>query len=279
MSSRILLPLTAGFIIGSSVTFFYNPRTIKHKLWDWNWDGRHAYYLQYLQKGQQQDPPIKPKGQRTITLIRHSQYNRIQGEINDDRTLTQVGIQQAQLTGQRLRDLDMKFDKIYASGFTRAQQTCQYIVEQLPHNDCSEIIYDSDLNEGLATIIEPYAHYKSREQFIEGVKQQSPVIVNAFSKYFHRRNMEDMDPNNSKQREDILIVGHANVFRYWLTRCLQFDTVGWARFGLTNCSISRIYIFDDGRIQVTHIGDTGHLPEKLLTGKDFKDVQQCLTNI
>eukprot|EP01084_Bolivina_argentea_P159704 278147_1 len=265
MASRFILPFSAGAMIGSTLLWYYNnPRTL-HKRWDWDWDGRHSYFLEYLSNGQKQDPVTYPNGQRTLTLIRHSQYHRTQGDINDNKPLTELGKIQAKVTGERLNELNMKFDKIYTSKFVRGQETCKIIVNELENNDVSDIIYDSDLNEGLATIIEPFTNYRTKEDYMDVVKKTAPAIRNGFTKYFHRRDKKDMNPLNEKNREDILIVGHANVFRYYLNKCLQFEEFGWARYSLHNCSVSRIYIYDDGRVKVTHIGDTGHLPPNLLT--------------
>ena len=254
------MPLGLGVIAGSAVTLYYNNPAKVHKRWHWNWDGRFESYSKLINS----DPPIYPIGQRIITLIRQSQYQRQQDGINDHRELTEIGKKQAILTGQRLKELGAKFDKIYTSEFTRAQQTCQLIVNELENNSVDEIIYDANLNEGLPILLEPYFHYRTKENFMDNVRKQAPAIFNAFKTHFHRRDSKLMK-ETPDGREDILIVGHGNVFRYCLLRLLQFDTVGWGRFGMNNCGISRIYIYDDGHVKVTHLGDTGHLPPELLT--------------
>ena len=113
-------------------------------------------------------------------------------------------------------------------------------------------------------MIEPFYHYKTRERVIEDVKEESPSILNAFEKYCHRRDYDEMrlKPNGT---EEILIVGHANVIKYFLTRLLQFDLNGWARFKVYNCGISRVTIYDDGHLKVANVGDIGHIPFHLLT--------------
>mmetsp|Transcript_433 Transcript_433/g.600 ORF Transcript_433/g.600 Transcript_433/m.600 type:complete len:269 (+) Transcript_433:50-856(+) len=260
MSSRIFFSLTAGLITGSVLTIYAKPPP-PPKGWNWDWDGRHEAYLNVASKQNSGSPP---KGMRHVTLIRHSQYHRIQGDTNDHKSLTEDGMKQAILTGQRLRDLGLKFDRIYTSKFVRAQETAKLIVEQLPHNDTSEIIYDADLNEGLACMIEPFTNYRTRDEFIEEVRRTSPAILNGFNTYFHRRDPEKME-QDPKGTEEILIIGHGNVFRYCLLRLMQFDHSGWTRPKVLNCSISSVHILDNGRVLVPHIGDTGHLPPALLT--------------
>eukprot|EP01084_Bolivina_argentea_P106850 191107_1 len=100
----------------------------------------------------------------------------------------------------------MNLDKIYTSAYTRSQQTCKIIVNQLQYNNISQIIIDSDLNEGCPDIMEPLKKHRTLEDVIEDVEKTSPPIKNAFNAYFNRRNEEDMNPNNDKQREDILVV-------------------------------------------------------------------------
>jgi len=229
--------------------------------WNWDWDGRHKFFLNYVSS----EPPIVPVGQRVITLVRHSQYNRVQGEVNDDKTLTSLGEEQAKLTGQRLKELGVKFDAIFTSQFVRAQRTAQIITNELELNDTAELQFDADLNEGLATMMEPFLSYRSAEQFTEEIERTAPAIKRAFHRYFHRRGEAAMHPRSDSGDANILIIGHGNVFRYYLARALQLDTAAWARMSLLNCSISRVRIFDDGRVQVTHIGDTGHLPPEMLT--------------
>eukprot|EP01084_Bolivina_argentea_P313476 542861_1 len=132
------------------------------KRWNWNWDGRKAYYNKYLSL----NPPVHPNGTKVITLIRHSQYHQLDmsdGDFhkNDNSEITKDGEQQAQITGQRLKCLNMKFDKIYTSAYTRSQQTCKIIVNQLQYNNISQIIIDSDLNEGCPDIMEPLKKHRT----------------------------------------------------------------------------------------------------------------------
>ena len=78
MSSRFMLPLGLGVIAGSAITLFYNnPRKV-HKRWHWDWDGRFDSYSRLVNE----NPENYPVGKRTITLIRHSQYQRKQGDVN-----------------------------------------------------------------------------------------------------------------------------------------------------------------------------------------------------
>ena len=44
---------------------------------------------------------IKRNDKKFITLVEHSQYNRIQSEINDNKTLIKNGIKQVKITSKK----------------------------------------------------------------------------------------------------------------------------------------------------------------------------------
>eukprot|EP01083_Nonionella_stella_P241696 843788_1 len=257
--TRLVFGLGAAFTSGVYVHYY---STLNHFIpWDYNWDRRQNDYDSISKS-------LRKNGKRSVTLIRHSQYNRVQGENNDDKYLTDIGRQQAHHTAKRFNERGIRFDKIYCASFRRARETCEIIVCELEHNDVEQIEYDSDLNEGLAAMMEPYESYKTLSEYIREQEEQSPAIHKAFKKYIHRREKSEMVKDTTREREDVLIVGHGNVFRYFITKALQFDKNGWMRFGMANCGISRINIRDDGVVRVNHVGDTGHLPKDLLTNNE-----------
>lgn len=257
------------FLVGgiSAIVCSYLWTRNREKSWNDNWDGKgkHSSKPQNDELGRYQCP----KGKRTITLIRHGQYKKTSRQdpkyyfgINNTASLTENGIQQARRTGQRLAEMGLRFDEIYCATFTRAMETAQHIVSELKLNDISEIIYDEDLNEGLAAMIEPYSfERKPHEDFLEEMDLTKKRIHRAFTKYIHRR--EKLD--TGKDREDVLIIGHANTSRYFLMKALQLPENAWARFNMNNASISRIYVYDDGVVNLSHVGDSGHLDSSLLT--------------
>lgn len=111
----------------------------------------------------------KPKATRNILLIRHSQYN-LSGNSDKERILTPLGSfslsirlesadpagselailatftwtasllsgrEQAELTGQRLASLGLKYDVLIHSSMTRATETAKIISKYLPGDDHS----------------------------------------------------------------------------------------------------------------------------------------------
>lgn len=60
-------------------------------------------------------------------MVRHGQYVH-----DSERHLTELGKEQAEVTGKRLVDLGIKFDKIWYSDVTRATETSRIIEKHLP---------------------------------------------------------------------------------------------------------------------------------------------------
>lgn len=84
---------------------------------------------------------VKPTAIRHIVLIRHGQYN-LDGITDNDRFLTEIGRKQAAYTGERLKALEIPFDKMIRSTMTRAQETGKIIsthIANIPIENCSLI--------------------------------------------------------------------------------------------------------------------------------------------
>ena len=85
----------------------------------------------------------------TLVLVRHGQSewnkkNLFTGWKNPD--LTEKGVEEAKLGGQALADAGLKFDIAFTSDLTRAQRTCQFILDAVGQSDL-ETIRDQALNE------------------------------------------------------------------------------------------------------------------------------------
>lgn len=84
---------------------------------------------------------VKPTAVRHLILIRHGQYN-LDGVTDGDRYLTEIGRKQAAQTGDRLKVLQVPFDKMIRSTMTRAQETGKIIstiVANVPIENCALI--------------------------------------------------------------------------------------------------------------------------------------------
>lgn len=125
--------------------------------WDSNWDHRAATSLvkpftdgSSLEKKKSHDEKVDKntsKAIRHIILIRHGQYN-LNGSIDKERILTDLGREQAKLTGQRLADLKIPIDDVVISTMTRAQETGNLILEKLPHRELIKVENEPLIEEG-----------------------------------------------------------------------------------------------------------------------------------
>ncbi|XP_022531458.2 serine/threonine-protein phosphatase PGAM5, mitochondrial isoform X1 [Astyanax mexicanus] len=228
--------------------------------WDSNWDRRDPSTMMSPRRkessGEENSTEVennKPRATRHIFLIRHSQYN-LNGNGDRERTLTPLGREQAELLGQRLADLGLKYDVMIHSSMARATETASIISRYLPG---VEMVSCDLLREGAPIEpVPPVTHWKP-----EAVQyhEDGARIEAAFRRYIHRA-----DP---KQKEDSyeIIVCHANVIRYFVCRALQFPPEGWLRMGLNNGSITWLTIRPSGRVALRALGDSGFMPPDKLT--------------
>ncbi|XP_040203747.1 serine/threonine-protein phosphatase PGAM5, mitochondrial-like isoform X3 [Rana temporaria] len=195
----------------------------------------------------------KAKATRHIFLIRHSQY-RLDGKTDEERVLTSLGREQAELTARRLASLGLKYTHIVHSSMTRAKETTEIISKFFPGVKKSS----SDLLREGAPIRPdpPVCHWKPD---VEQYYEDGARIEAAFRNLIHRA-----DP---KQEEDSyeIIVCHANVIRYMVCRALQIPPEAWLRMSLNNGSISYLVIRPTGNVCLRLLGDSGFMPPEKIT--------------
>lgn len=100
--------------------------------WDFNWDrmGHSSATDPHAPEGESPSV-VKPSATRTLILIRHGQYEYCKDD-PEKRILTDLGREQARLTGERLRELGQKYDIIHYSTMPRATETANVISKCLP---------------------------------------------------------------------------------------------------------------------------------------------------
>jgi len=236
--------------------------------WDFNWDRREPYnFLRSPKpkKASKEDKTeaeetetidkYKPKATRHIILIRHGQYD-LEGEGDEGKKLTEIGKKQAQVTGQRLKELGLDYSCFFVSNMKRALETAEIIEKELclPAKSFS---MDPILREGPPVPPEPpVIHWNPQpHEFYE----EGPRIEAAFRKYIHRA-----EPTQEKDSYEV-IVCHANVIRYFVCRSLQFPAEAWLRITLNNGSITRISVLPSGRVVLRGVSEAGHFAPDLLT--------------
>lgn len=226
--------------------------------WDSNWDmcekGTKKLKKREDQSVVQQEESkeIKPTAVRHLLFIRHGQY-LVDAENEDDKVLTKQGRLQANQTGERLKNLNLKYTKLVCSTLIRAAETADIIAKylpDLPRETCPM------LREGSPVEPDPSSSRwrPEKKQFF----QDGPRIEAAFRKYVHRADLDQVGDSFE------IYVCHANVIRYFVCRVLQFPPQGWLRMSIGHCGITWVTIRPNGRVSLKSLGDTGHLsPENL----------------
>ncbi|KAG8182712.1 hypothetical protein JTE90_026166 [Oedothorax gibbosus] len=223
--------------------------------WGYNWDKREYFYLiNDKPDGDDTGKRSKPTALRHIFLIRHGQYEQ-GAKIKSEKRLTALGRQQAELVGQRLKELKFNYTCMLRSSKVRAQETSDIIIKNfpdLPTENCDLLQEGAPLSPD-----PPVEDYVVSE---ETSFKDGPRIEAAFRKYFYR---PDVDQTSDSHE---IIVCHGNVIRYFLLRLLQLPPEGWMRIQLGHCSMTWVVILPDGVPVIAQIGDVGFMPEELLTG-------------
>jgi len=206
--------------------------------WDYNWD----------LKAQGAGSPPRGTGERILFLVRHGKYDMKTGK------LTELGEQQAAMTGQRLKAMNLTYDSIVHSTLERADQTAHII-----HSYISTVPIRGDdmLVEGGPIPPNPTVSYwklPERDYFIDGPRMEA-----AFRKYFHR--LDSSDNRNIYQ----ILVGHGNIFRFFTLRALQLSKDAWMRVFIAHASITQLNIRADGTVAMSLFGDAGYMPHEKVT--------------
>lgn len=228
------------------------------KAWVADWDGRAGVGTHAVR--------------RQLVLIRHGQY-QCEGTGDDTvRTLTKIGVEQATITGAYLARAVKESPRIvaepsalYVSDMNRATSTADLILEEMGADKALQPIRDPELRERFPCDPEPY--YRPRR----AKAADGEAAEKAFLKYFHR-------PTTDRHTTE-LIVGHANMIRYFLCRVLQIPPEAWLRFSLPHCSLTIINIAGTGDVSVSAVGDAGHLPPSHQTVINLSGPEEATVSI
>jgi len=208
--------------------------------WNKNWDGRH-------------DKNVRPgkDATRTILFIRHGQYHDYLKE-REDKTLTELGKEQAHLTGKRLQEFGFKYNKLIISTMPRAKETGEIIHQYIGD---PEVVYSSLIEEGNPGPRIPSSKEWNEKKYGKTAKR----IEEGFHTFVHR-----CDTGVTEPQIDV-VVCHANVIRSYVCRALQIPIECWLRFGGYNGGITGIKISSSGNASLIFLGDVGFLPSEKVT--------------
>ncbi|VDD74347.1 unnamed protein product [Mesocestoides corti] len=215
--------------------------------WNSNWDNRGNHV------SGNGDSSVKSKANRHIILVRHGQYHYC--EDDSDCHLTELGRQQTDLTGQRLKQLNFPYTRIFYSTMTRAVESTNEIIKYLPGVPATPCDF---IREGAPFPPEPsVANWPPDGD--EAFKKDGPRIESAFMHYIHRA-----DPSQTEDSYEILVC-HANVIRYFVCRALQLPPEAWIRISLDHGSLTWLTIRPSGTVSLRWLGNSGYMPPDKLS--------------
>lgn len=185
---------------------------------------------------------------KTVYLVRHGDYDYQDASLETEgQGLVEIGRQQAQLTADWFQGLNINFTALHSSDYLRARQTAHAISTglsldpiqvSLELRECSDIYYQDIL--------------------------QSPFSAEAaFAQHF--------SPSISNDYSYEIVVCHANLIRYFLSRINGWSKEEWRRTMVPNCSVSEVRIDTDGVLSVGILASDAHLPDELRESLDDFD--------
>lgn len=187
---------------------------------------------------------------RTIILVRHGAYQADPANPSPGPGLLPVGVAQAKLAASRLAAMG-KFDAIFASPMTRAQETARVIAADVAHGSF----------EILPQLAECTPATRRKEITKDETAESMAACKATLDALFAQRFVPAV---GSPRRE--LFVAHGNVIRSLVVRALGVDPAAWLEMSIGHASITEILVEPDGRFKVISVGDVGHLPLNLQSG-------------
>ena len=193
-------------------------------------------------------------GTHYLYLVRHGTYDpdRNAGDPAGN-GLNALGHEQARLVGARLAGLPIRPAVLVSSPLRRARETAEDIGRALGMTPT----VDALLRECTPTSDRP--DYM-KNHTAEDIAACDSSLALAWAKY--------VVPAPGADRHEV-IVCHANVIRWFVSRVVGGDPAHWSAMEIANGSITIIAVLADGTARLVTFSDVGHLPvaKQTWTGK------------
>eukprot|EP00906_Rhabdomonas_costata_P035849 RCo050350 len=234
------------------------------RAWGTRWDDR---WDQGASHNADSSAAAAPRSvRRQLILIRHGQYLD-----SGDNFLNERGVKQAVEAGKRLKQLcdpqgcplvSPEISALWCSDLKRARQTAGIIAEQVGF-PADKIQVCNLLREGMPCEPQPTIP-KIAKLSVEQRKRHAERAEQAFRKFVRRPSAGKADSQPPTSTVEV-VVGHANVFRYFVCRGLQLPPEAWLRLSLPHASFTMLSIYGDGTVRLLELGNSGHLPPEMIT--------------
>ena len=189
-------------------------------------------------------------GTHYLYLVRHGIYvpDRNTGDPAGS-GLNALGHEQARLVGARLAALPIRPAALVSSPLRRARETAEDIGRALGVAPT----LDSLLRECTPTSDRP--DYM-KNHATEDIAACDSSLAHAWARY--------VVPTPDADRHEVLVC-HANVIRWFVSRVVGGDPVHWSAMEIANGSITVIAVHADGTARLVMFSDVGHLPPEKQT--------------
>jgi len=177
----------------------------------------------------------------SIYLVRHGDYNyRDTAPETVGQGLTARGRQQARVTATWLADTDSGIRSIRSSTFTRASETASILASSLP---LASLEVDPQLRE-------------CQDVYFKDTPRVPQTAEEAFDLLFGTA---------ASHSYPVVVVCHANLIRYLLSRLLAWTRRKWESVSIGNCSVSIVELSSDPEPdwRVHAVANVDHLPPDL----------------
>ena len=178
---------------------------------------------------------------RTLILVRHGQYDLETGK------LTPLGQRQAATVAKALRGVELS--AFHCSTLPRARETAAILKKALRSR--LKIRFSSLLREALPT---PVPGLTERSDIPELRKNLARM---------QRAHDRLARPARGERTE--LVVAHGNLIRMLVSLGLELKPVTWLKMNINNCSVTILFVKDNGKQILGSFNETGHLPRKMRT--------------
>lgn len=208
-----------------------------------------------------------------LYLIRHGNAKKLKGESYVTAPLTELGQQQADLTGAHLRETGIVFDGYYSSPLRRAHETAAIIgahLEQTPHVRAG--LQEMEYREFPATLaLELFARTGLMNTYFQ--KRAGKVLRHPLLGRISRA-MTDILRAHPQGR--VGVVAHGGVVSGVLAWYFPLERKRWWRVTVGNCSITRLEINAERALilavdEIEHLGAlraSAHLRNYSVSGND-----------
>eukprot|EP00930_Biecheleria_cincta_P085330 TRINITY_DN74723_c0_g1_i1.p1 TRINITY_DN74723_c0_g1~~TRINITY_DN74723_c0_g1_i1.p1 ORF type:complete len:314 (-),score=58.32 TRINITY_DN74723_c0_g1_i1:59-1000(-) len=188
-------------------------------------------------------------GRRHLIFVRHAQPG-------DGKPLSVLGERQAELTAARLAKQFGPEAVVFHSGAAEAKATAETIGRVLGKAKVKE---SPLLREGIPLVPSP------SPEGLESLPEEELFCDAARAEGALRAHLWRPTGQQPEKTSVEVVVGHGNMIRYLVCRCLQLPPTAWSRMAANHGTVSWLEIGSDGSVLLREFGSAGHLSKDLLT--------------